>query len=89
MKIIAKTLSLKKCPPIDNLQKKTKIPNNKLKKMNAGFLKIIEPTKSENAADVSPLIEAADANFCTIADLKPAGQIARGFDGDGIPMYHA
>ena len=49
-------LSLKKCPPIEILQKKTKKPKIILLIKKKGFFNIIEPTMNEKAADVSPLI---------------------------------
>ena len=53
---MAKILSLKKCPPIESLQKKTNKPRIKLDKKKIGFFSNIVPTVNENAADVSPLI---------------------------------
>ena len=49
-------LSLKKCPPIESLQKKTKKPRNTFEKKKIGFLSNILPTINEKAAEVSPLI---------------------------------
>ena len=54
---MAKILSLKKCPPMESLQKKTKKPRIKFNKKKIGFLSNIVPTVNENAADVSPLIQ--------------------------------
>ena len=54
---MAKILSLKKCPPIESLQKKTKNPRNTFNKKKKGFLSNIVPTVNEKAAEVSPLIQ--------------------------------
>ena len=54
---MAKILSLKKCPPMESLQKKTKKPRNKFNKKKIGFLSNIVPTVKEKAAEVSPLIQ--------------------------------
>ena len=54
---MAKILSLKKCPPIESRQKKTKKPRIKFNKKKIGFLNNIVPTIKEKAAEVSPLIQ--------------------------------
>ena len=54
---MAKILSLKKCPPIETLQKKTKKPRNTFEKKKIGFFSNIVPTINEKAAEVSPLIQ--------------------------------
>ncbi len=47
---MAKILSLKKCPPIESLQKKTKKPRNTFEIKKIGFLSNIVPTVKEKAA---------------------------------------
>ena len=54
---MAKMLSLKKCPPMESLQKKTKKPRKTFDKKKTGFLSNIVPTVNEKAAEVSPLIQ--------------------------------
>ena len=49
-------LSLKKCPPMESLQKKTQKPRNTFDKKKIGFLSTIVPKVKEKAAEVSPLI---------------------------------
>ena len=68
---MAKILSLKKCPPIESLQKKTKKPRNTFDKKKIGFLSNIVPTVKEKAAEVSPLIQ--EQFFSHWSDLRKAG----------------
>ena len=49
MNITENKLSEKKCPPIDNLQKNTKIPNNKFNQIKIEFFIIIVPTKKRKS----------------------------------------